>query len=141
VVPLSHEGPTNVTAVSRVRLADLEVERTNVGRHIGAVQCSTLPHKRGSNGKIILKSKDTVTSNSNYGRAQTFQKFALPGARASHNEHALRPRLIQRLGEQHTLATRVVERTIHKIALADARSYKVAAHLYVFLQRIDARIG
>jgi hypothetical protein len=44
VVPLSHEGPTNVPAVSRVRLADLEVERTNVGWHIGPVQCGTLPH-------------------------------------------------------------------------------------------------
>jgi len=81
-----------------------------------------------------------VTSYSNYGRAQTFQKFALPGARASHNEHALRPRLIQRLGEQYSLATRVVERTIHKIALADARSYKVAAHLHVLLQRIDTGV-
>jgi len=48
--------------------------------------------------------------------------------------------LIQRLGEQHTLATRVVERTIYKIALADARSYKVAAHLHVFLQRIDTGV-
>ena len=81
-----------------------------------------------------------MTSYSNYGRAQTFQKFALPGARASHNEHALRPRLIQRLGEQYSLATRVVERTIHKIALADARSYKVAAHLHVLLQRIDTGV-
>ena len=81
-----------------------------------------------------------MTSYSNYGRAQTFQKFALPGARASHNEHALRPRMIKRLREQHSLATRVVERTIHKIALADARSYKVAAHLHVFLQRIDTGV-
>ena len=110
VVPLSHEGPTNVPAVSRVRLADLEVERTNVGRHIATVQGSTLPHQRGS------------------------------GARASHNEHPLRPRLIQRLGEQHTLATRVVERTIYKIALADACSYKVAAHLHILLQRIDTGV-
>ena len=110
MVPLSHEGPTNVPAVSRVRLADLEVERTNVGRHIATVQGSTLPHQRGS------------------------------GARASHNEHPLRPRLIQRLGEQHTLATRVVERTIYKIALADTRSYKVAAHLHILLQRIDTGV-
>ncbi len=140
MVPLSHEGPTNVPAVSRVRLADLEVERTNVGRHIATVQGSTLPHQRGSTGKKFSKRQDTVTSYSNYGRAQTFQKFALPGARASHNEHPLRPRLIQRLGEQHTLATRVVERTIYKIALADTRSYKVAAHLHILLQRIDTGV-
>jgi hypothetical protein len=38
-----------------VRLADLEVERTNVGRHIEAVQGSTLPHKRGSTGENILR--------------------------------------------------------------------------------------
>ena len=78
-----------------------------------------------------------MTSYSNYG----FQKFALPGARVSHNEHALRPRLIQRLGEKKTLATRVVERTIHKITLADTRSYKVVAHLHVLVQRIDTWVG
>ena len=48
--------------------------------------------------------------------------------------------MIQRLREQHSLATRVVERTIHKIALADARSYKVAAHLHILLQRIDTGV-